>query len=79
MKKITTNEKDLKKKYLYSSLIQRKLSNQKPAIFFDRDGVLIKDCNYISSADKVEIDMLTKYSKIFTFDDNKIKIEKINK
>ena len=79
MKKISINEKDLKKKYLYSSLIQRKLSNQKPAIFFDRDGVLIKDCNYISSADKVEIDMLTKYSKIFTFDDNKIKIEKINK
>lgn len=56
MKKITTNEKDLKKKYLYSSLIQRKLSNQKPAIFFDRDGVLIKDCHYISSADKVELE-----------------------
>ena len=30
-------------------------------------------------ADKVEIDMLTKYSKIFTFDDNKIKIKKIKK
>ena len=67
MKKITTNEKDLKKKYLYSSLIQRKLSNQKPAIFFDRDGVLIKDCNYISSADKVEIEVgvreLIKFAK----------------
>ena len=28
-------------------------------------------------ADKVEIDMLTKYSKIFNFDDSKVKIKKI--
>ena len=39
MKKITINEKDLKKKYIYNSSIQRKISNQKPAIFFDRDCV----------------------------------------
>jgi len=26
-----------------------------PAIFFDRDGVIIKDCHYISNPDKVEI------------------------
>ena len=29
-------------------------------------------------ADKVEIDMLTKYSKIFNFDDSKVKIKKLN-
>ena len=27
----------------------------KPAIFFDRDGVIIKDCHYISKPEKVEI------------------------
>ena len=29
------------------------------------------------NADKIEIDMISKYSKIFNFDDNKVKIEKI--
>ena len=30
-------------------------SSPKPAIFFDRDGVIIKDCHYISKPEKVEI------------------------
>ena len=29
-------------------------------------------------ADKVEIDMLTKYSKFFNFEDSKVKIKKLN-
>tara|TARA_Y100000589_G_scaffold328085_1_gene371417 strand:+ start:1283 stop:1978 length:696 start_codon:yes stop_codon:yes gene_type:complete len=57
MKKIILSEKELKKKYLYRSIIPRNISSQKPAIFFDRDGVLIKDCHYISSADNVEIEV----------------------
>ncbi len=56
MNKLILSEEELKKKYLYSSIIPRNLSTQKPAIFFDRDGVLIKDCHFISSADKVEIE-----------------------
>tara|TARA_B100000212_G_scaffold341648_1_gene325463 strand:- start:3597 stop:4292 length:696 start_codon:yes stop_codon:yes gene_type:complete len=57
MNKLILFEEELKKKYLYSSKIKRNLSTQKPAIFFDRDGVLIKDCHYISSANKVEIEV----------------------
>ena len=57
MKKIILSEEELKKKYLYRSIIPRNISSQKPAIFFDRDGVLIKDCHYISSADNVEIEV----------------------
>ena len=67
MKKIILPEKDLKKKYLYNYVIPGKFDMQKPAIFFDRDGVLIKDCNYISSADKVKIEFgvreLIKFAK----------------
>ena len=56
MNKTILPEEGLKKKYLYSSIIPRNLSTQKPAIFFDRDGVLIKDCHFISSAEKVKIE-----------------------
>ena len=67
MKKKILPERYLKKKYLYNPKIARNSSKQKPAIFFDRDGVLIKDCHYISSADKVQIELgareLIKFAK----------------
>ena len=30
--------------------------NKKPALFLDRDGVLIKECHYISRVNQVEIE-----------------------
>ncbi|MCP4293455.1 MAG: HAD family hydrolase [bacterium] len=30
-------------------------SSERPAIFLDRDGVLVKDCHYLSDPEKVEI------------------------
>lgn len=41
---------------IYSSKNQKK----KPALFFDRDGVLIKECNYISSAADVSLEECAK-------------------
>tara|TARA_B100001989_G_scaffold76128_1_gene52364 strand:+ start:595 stop:1287 length:693 start_codon:yes stop_codon:yes gene_type:complete len=68
MEKKIFPESHLKKKYLYNRKITGNLPKQKPAIFFDRDGVLIKDCNYLSSADKVQIEPgvreLIKFAKI---------------
>jgi len=43
------------KKNLYCKR-EKNLGTKKRAIFFDRDGVLIKECHYLSSADKVEIE-----------------------
>tara|TARA_A100001388_G_C28756682_1_gene495336 strand:- start:394 stop:1056 length:663 start_codon:yes stop_codon:yes gene_type:complete len=49
---IESNENDLSElvfSYSYQNI-------KKPALFFDRDGVLIKDCHYISSVKQVEIE-----------------------
>lgn len=39
----------------YLPTIEKNLS-KKPAVFFDRDGVLIKDCHYISKPEEVELE-----------------------
>ena len=66
MNKEIFSEEKLKKKYLYNSKISKNFLKKKPAIFFDRDGVLIKDCHYLSSENKVEIELgvreLIKYA-----------------
>ena len=65
--------------------LDHNLFSQNLDLIFDRNKIEVyndlvyKNLDLTMIADKVEIDMLTKYSKIFTFDDNKIKIEKINK
>jgi len=38
--------------FIYPS---KKIRNKRPAIFFDRDGVIIKDTNYISNPNDVEL------------------------
>ena len=41
-------------------IFKKKGSSKKPALFFDRDGVLIKDCNYISNTDDVFLEKGSK-------------------
>ena len=61
------------------------LFSQNLDLIFDRNKIEVyndlvyKNLDLTMIADKVEIDMLTKYSKIFTFDNDKIKIKKIKK
>ncbi len=44
-----------------SELIYRSRDiKKKPALFFDRDGVLIKECNYISNAANVSLEKCAK-------------------
>ena len=42
------------------------------------NNLIYKNLDIILSADKIEIDLLTKHSKIFNFDDTKVKIKKRN-
>ena len=46
-----------KHRILNNSTARNVINNcsQQPAIFFDRDGVIIKDCHYISNPERVEI------------------------
>ena len=53
---INSNENDLSE-IIY---IKNSESFKKPALFFDRDGVLIKECHYISDVSQVQIE---KYAK----------------
>ena len=50
----------LTKKYIYNSPNKKDLQRKKPAIFFDRDGVLIKDCHYLSCPSKVKLEIGVK-------------------
>ena len=65
--------------------LDHNLFSQNLDLIFDRNKIEVyndlvyKNLDLTMIADKVEIDMLTKYSKIFTFDDDKIKIKKIKK
>ncbi len=65
--------------------LDHNLFSQNLDLIFDRNKIEVynnlvyKNLDLTMIADKVEIDMLTKYSKIFTFDDNKIKIKNIKK
>ena len=48
-------------KDLSEIIIQQKMiKNKRPALFFDRDGVLIKDCHYISNPDDVILEKCSK-------------------
>ena len=49
---IESNENDLSE-LVFSYSYQ---NTKKPALFLDRDGVLIKECHYISSVNQVEIE-----------------------
>ena len=48
-------------KDLSEIIIQQKMiKNKRPTLFFDRDGVLIKDCHYISNPDDVILENAQK-------------------
>lgn len=47
------SNKNLHLKYLKKNRI---IFPKKPAVFFDRDGVLIKECHYISKPEEVELE-----------------------
>ncbi len=42
------------------------------------NDLIYKNLDIIMSADKIEVDLLTKNSRIFNFEDNKVKIKKRN-
>tara|TARA_Y100000996_G_C22430851_1_gene605596 strand:- start:308 stop:880 length:573 start_codon:yes stop_codon:yes gene_type:complete len=78
-KSFNTNfEKDVKLNFL-----NHNVSSQNLDLLFDENKIevynnlIYKNFDLTMMADKVEIDMLTKYSKIFNFDDSKVKIKKI--
>tara|TARA_S200000501_G_C20850132_1_gene755311 strand:- start:1338 stop:2000 length:663 start_codon:yes stop_codon:yes gene_type:complete len=60
---IESNENDLSE-LVFSYPYQ---NTKKPALFLDRDGVLIKDCHYISSVKQVEIEKGAKKLVRFAF------------
>lgn len=61
---IKSNENDLSElvfSYSYQNI-------KKPALFLDRDGVLIKECHYISSVNQVEIENGARKLVRFAYD-----------
>lgn len=61
---IKSNENDLSE-LVFSYSYQNK---KKPALFLDRDGVLIKECHYISSVNQVEIENGARNLVRFAYD-----------
>ena len=61
---IESNENDLSE-LVFSYSYQNK---KKPALFLDRDGVLIKECHYISSVNQVEIENGARKLVRFAYD-----------
>ena len=61
---IESNENDLSE-LVFSYSYQ---NEKKPALFLDRDGVLIKECHYISSANQVEIENGARKLVRFAYD-----------
>ena len=61
---IKSNENDLSE-LVFSYSYQNK---KKPALFLDRDGVLIKECHYISSVNQVEIENGARKLVRFAYD-----------
>tara|TARA_B100001989_G_scaffold59801_2_gene39866 strand:- start:372 stop:1034 length:663 start_codon:yes stop_codon:yes gene_type:complete len=59
-----SNENDLSE-LVFSYSYQ---NTKKPALFLDRDGVLIKECHYISSANQVEIENGARKLVRFAYD-----------
>tara|TARA_B100000902_G_C27290457_1_gene906821 strand:+ start:1564 stop:2139 length:576 start_codon:yes stop_codon:yes gene_type:complete len=78
-KSFNTNfEKNVKLNFL-----DHDLSSENLDLFFDKNKIevynnlIYKNLDLTMTADKIEIDMLTKYSKIFNYDKSKVKIQKI--
>jgi len=61
---IESNENDLSE-LVFSYSYQ---NEKKPALFLDRDGVLIKECHYISSVNQVEIENGARKLVRFAYD-----------
>ena len=67
------------------NFLNHDLTSQNLDLFFDKNKIevynnlIYKNSDLTMTADKIEIDMLTKFSKIFTYDESKVKIEKIIK
>ena len=61
---IESNKNDLSELVFFNSY----QNPRKPALFLDRDGVLIKDCHYISSVKKVETEKGAKNLVRFAYD-----------
>lgn len=40
---------------LFNKRISKKIGKSQPAVFFDRDGVIIEDCHYIKKKEKVKL------------------------
>ena len=65
------------------NFLNHNLASQNLDLLFDQNKIEVyndlvyKNLDLTMNADKIEIDMISKYSKIFNFDDNKVKIEKI--
>ena len=76
----TNFEDNVKLKFL-----SHNLSSENLDLVFDENKIevynnlIYKNLALTMIADKIEIDMITKYSKIFNFDEDKVKIEKFEK